>query len=150
MKCPTCDEATEPLASYQPIYAPTDFGYTCVNRHRWETVPGGGVLLLPNVSTGFALTVFKASHTFPADGIATGTVIVADTRAQAAAGKLVKLRISTGGSAGVTTDCITLDASGQGTFIFGATTVFTGELTFEVYYENDEADPATFTVRRGS
>ena len=43
-----------------------------------------------------------------------------------------------------------LDASGKAVLLFGPTTTFTGELLFEFCYENGEADPVTFTVRRGT
>jgi len=96
------------------------------------------------------LSVDVASQVIAADGSASGTVVVTDSRGAGAAGNTVKLRIPSGGSAGVDADTYTLDASGQATANFQATTTLTGELTFEFYYADGSADPATFKVRRGT
>jgi hypothetical protein len=97
-----------------------------------------------------SLSVDTAASVIAADGVATGTVTVTDSRAAGASGLTVRLRIPSGGSAGANGDSFVLDGAGQATVTFQATTVFTGVLTFEFYYDTGEADPVTFTVRRGT
>jgi len=96
------------------------------------------------------LIVDNASQVIAADGEAYGTVKVGDTRGAAAEGKTVRLRIPPGGSAGVGADRVVLDADGEATVTFQPTSTYTGELTFEFYYDNAESDPVQFAVRRGT
>jgi hypothetical protein len=97
-----------------------------------------------------SLSVDTPSQVIAADGVATGTVTVTDSRGASASGKTVKLLFSLGGSAGANADSFVLDGSGQTTVTFQATSTFTGDLPFEFYYPNDEADRVRFTVRRGT
>lgn len=101
---------------------------------------------IPKLSVGAG----EEDQVIAADNVATGTVTVTDSRGALANGKTVKLRIPPGGSGNVDVDSVTLAGVGQGTFTFQVTTTFTGELVFEAYYANDEADPITFKVRRGT
>ena len=103
-----------------------------------------------DASTIPSLSFDTPSQVIAADGVATGTVTVTDSRGASASGKAVRLRIPSGGSAGVDADSFVLDGSGQATATFQATTTYTGELTFMFFYDSGEADTVTFTVRRGT
>ena len=92
----------------------------------------------------------EEDQVFAADGVATGSVTATDSRGADAAGKVVRLVIPQGGSAGVNGDAFTLDANGQAVIGFLETTTYTASLEFKLYYENGEADPVTFKVRRGT
>ena len=87
---------------------------------------------------------------YAADGVATGSVVITDSRGAAANGKTVKVRIPTGGGAAIDGDSYVLAGVGRAIVAFQTTTTFTGELEFEAYYANGEADPVKFTVRRGT
>jgi hypothetical protein len=101
--------------------------------------------LVPKLSVGSV-----EPRVWAANGVAQGAVLVTDSRGSGASGRTVNLRIPAGGSAGVMSDHVVLDVTGQGLLNFGPTTVFTGELEFELYYTISDADPVRFTVRRGT
>lgn len=96
------------------------------------------------------LLVDTPSQVIAADGVTSGTVKVRDSRGASAAGKEVRLRIPPGGPAGADADRVVLDSNGEATITFQPTSVYTGELMFELFYDNAESDPVIFTVRRGS
>ena len=142
-------------------------GVTRVSAHRPVNVPGVAVIHHNPLTTAQqaalktavedhdasaipALSVVAEDQVIAADDLATGTVTVSDSRGAAAEGKTVRIRIPLGGGGGIDGDSYVLDASGDAVVTFGATGAFTGEMTFEAYYENGEADSALFTVRRGT
>lgn len=136
------------------VHCPPTYPGTCVVYH--NALTGGQQAALSTAVTNHdptaapKLSVDTAAQVIAADNVDTGTVTVTDSRGAAAAGKTVRLRIPSGGDAAVDADAFVLDAAGKATATFQVTTTFTGELTFEFYYANGEADPITFTVRRGT
>lgn len=85
-----------------------------------------------------------------ANGVSTGVVTVTDSRGAAASGKTVRLRVIGSVSVQVDADAFVLDGAGQASMTFGPSTTITGEVGLEVYYESNEADPASFKVRFGT
>lgn len=103
-----------------------------------------------DASTIPSLAVDTASQVIDADGVATGTVTITDSRGNSANGKTIKIKLPPGSGADIDADSLVLAGMGQATANFQTTTTFTGELEFEAYYANGEADPVTFKVRRGT
>lgn len=101
-------------------------------------------------STIPTLSVDTVSQVLAADNVATGTVVITDSRGAGANGKVVKVKIPAGGGAAIDGDSYTLAGVGQATITFQATDQFTGGLTFKAYFANGEAAPVEFTVRRGT
>ncbi len=161
----TLTDAPHPFVLSQELLAVT--GVTSVTCQLPQTYPGTLVIRHNLLTVGEqanltaaalahdhdavpTLSVDTAAQVIAADGVATGTVTVTDSRGAGASGLTVRLTIPPGGSAGVDADSFVLDGAGQATATFQATTLLTGELTFEFYYASGEADSVTFTVRRGT
>ena len=84
------------------------------------------------------------------DGVATALVTITDPRGASAEGKIVKLVIPEGVFIPVSGDSFTLDLAGEAVVTFGPLSGCLGDTPMTFYYENGEADAASFILRFGS
>lgn len=96
------------------------------------------------------LSLDKSSVVVAGNGVATDTITVTDSRGAGATGKTLKLTVPPGAYLPVDADQLTLDGSGQATLNIGPCQGCVGEVLLNIYYDNGEADSATFTLRFGS
>lgn len=87
---------------------------------------------------------------YAADDVTTGATVITDSRGAEASGKTVKVRIPAGGACAIDADSYVLDGLGQATINWQTTNQVSGEMEFEAYYANGEADPFKFIVKRGT
>ena len=97
-----------------------------------------------------SLSVNTGALVVAADGVATGTITVTDSRTTGANGKTVKLRIPNNLSVKVDADSYTLDANGSAVLTFGPQDYPSGACCLELYYTSGEADEVKFSVRFGT
>jgi len=84
------------------------------------------------------------------DGVATGTVVVTDSRGASANGKTVRLKLPDNVAIMVDADAYVMAGAGQATLTFGPQSYPSGACCLELCYVNNEADAIKFNVRFGT